>query len=105
MATMLNDDLPIFNLSAVVRDTGVKPDTLRAWERRYGLPEPQSTEGGHRLYSRRDIEIIKWLMAQREQGLGISKAVELWRQLEVAATDDEQAAQYIRTPSCNRRRP
>ena len=29
---------PLFNLKAVVRQTGIKPDTLRAWVRRYGLP-------------------------------------------------------------------
>ena len=38
-----------FNLKAVVQETGLKPDTLRAWERRYGLPQPDGTDGGHRL--------------------------------------------------------
>ena len=85
--SMLNDDVPIFNLRAVVQETGIKPDTLRAWERRYGLPIPKRTEGGHRLYSRRDIETVKWLLAQRKAGLGISKAVALWKQLDL----DEQA--------------
>ena len=28
---------PIYNLKSVARETGVKPDTLRAWERRYQL--------------------------------------------------------------------
>jgi len=88
---MLNDDVAIFNLSAVIHETGIKPDTLRAWERRYGLPMPERTEGGHRLYSRQDIETIKWLMAQREQGLGISKAVQLWRELQAAAEESHTA--------------
>jgi DNA-binding transcriptional MerR regulator/methylmalonyl-CoA mutase cobalamin-binding subunit len=30
--------------------TGVAPDTLRAWERRYGVVVPQRSEGGYRLY-------------------------------------------------------
>jgi hypothetical protein len=30
---------PTYNLKAVVRETGLKPDTLRAWERRYGFPQ------------------------------------------------------------------
>ena len=42
-------DGPYFNLKAVVQQTGLKPDTLRAWERRYGLPTPQRSSGGHRL--------------------------------------------------------
>ena len=42
---------PLFNTKAVSQETGVPADTFRAWERRYGVPRPQRTEGGHRLYS------------------------------------------------------
>lgn len=72
---------PTFNLKVVIRETGLKPDTLRAWERRYGLPEPRRTDGGHRLYSRRDIEMLKWLMARQDEGVSISRAVNLWHSL------------------------
>lgn len=75
-------DTPTFNLKVVLQETGIKPDTIRAWERRYGLPKPRRTEGGHRLYSQHDIEMIKWLMARQEEGLSISRAVDLWRSLE-----------------------
>lgn len=70
-----------YNLKVVVNETGIKPDTLRAWERRYGLPAPDRTDGGHRLYSDKDIATIKWLMARQEEGLSISRAVKLWRSL------------------------
>ncbi len=73
---------PIYNLKSVVQETGIRPDTLRAWERRYGLPEPARTEGRHRLYSQRDIEIVKWLLDRQQEGLRIKGAVELWRSLE-----------------------
>ncbi len=73
---------PAYNLKVVVSETGIKPDTLRAWERRYGLPQPQRTKGKHRLYSQHDLEIIKWLMARQSEGLSISRAVKLWQQLE-----------------------
>ena len=73
---------PTYNLKAVVRETGLKPDTLRVWERRYSLPQPKRTAGGHRLYSQQDINILKWLVARQKDGLSISRAVELWRQLE-----------------------
>ncbi|MFN3334677.1 MAG: MerR family DNA-binding transcriptional regulator, partial [Caldilinea sp.] len=46
-----SDKTPIYNLKAVVQETGLKADTLRAWERRYGVPTPQRTDSGHRLYS------------------------------------------------------
>ncbi|RME52281.1 MAG: MerR family transcriptional regulator, partial [Caldilineae bacterium] len=76
-----------YNLKAVVQETGVKPDTLRAWERRYGLPEPDRTPGGHRLYSQRDIDTLRWLLARQQEGLSISRAVELWRTLEAEGQD------------------
>ncbi len=77
----MDETTPTFNLKVVLRETGLKPDTLRAWERRYGLPEPGRTAGGHRLYSQRDIDTIKWLIARQEEGLSISKAVKLWHSL------------------------
>jgi DNA-binding transcriptional MerR regulator len=79
--------MPTFNLKAVLQETGLKPDTLRAWERRYGLPQPDRSPGGHRLYSQRDIDIIKWLMARQHEGLSISRAVDLWRSLEADGQD------------------
>jgi DNA-binding transcriptional MerR regulator len=71
---------PAFNLKVVLRETGIAADTLRAWERRYGLPMPQRSAGGHRLYSQRDIETIKWLIRKQMEGLSISRAVELWKE-------------------------
>jgi DNA-binding transcriptional MerR regulator len=75
----MNDDTPTYNLKAVVRETGLTPATLRAWERRYGLLKPQRSPGGHRLYSHNEIEMLKWLVRRQEEGLSISQAVELWR--------------------------
>jgi DNA-binding transcriptional MerR regulator len=76
-----------YNLKAVVQQTGLKPDTLRAWERRYGLPQPERSEGGHRLYSQRDIDTVGWLVARQREGLSISRAVELWEQVEESGQD------------------
>jgi len=81
----------MFNLKAVVQKTGVKPDTLRAWERRYGLPQPGRSKGGHRLYSQRDVDIIKWLTARQQEGLNIKRAVELWRRIEADGKEPVEA--------------
>jgi MerR family transcriptional regulator, light-induced transcriptional regulator len=78
---------PAFNLKVVLNETGIAADTLRAWERRYGLPMPQRTAGGHRLYSQRDIETIKWLMKRQAEGLSISRAVDLWKEQVSAGAD------------------
>ena len=78
---------PAYNLKVVLKETGIAADTLRAWERRYGLPMPQRSAGGHRLYSQRDIETIKWLMKRQGEGLSISRAVDLWNEQIASGTD------------------
>lgn len=83
----MRDTTPSYNLKVIVRETGIKPDTLRAWERRYALPMPQRTAGGHRLYSQRDLETVKWLMAREKEGMRIGQAVQLWRDLEASGED------------------
>ena len=80
-------DGPYLNLKAVVQQTGLKPDTLRAWERRYGLPTPERSSGGHRLYTRHDVDTLKWLIARQKEGLSIARAVDLWRQMESKGQD------------------
>ncbi len=78
---------PAFNLKVVLKETGIAADTLRAWERRYGLPLPQRSAGGHRLYSQRDIETIKWLIRRQTEGLSISRAVDLWKEQIASGAD------------------
>ena len=78
---------PTYNLKVVIKETGIAADTLRAWERRYGLPMPERSSGGHRLYSQRDIEIVKWLMSKQGEGLSISRAVDLWNELTESGQD------------------
>lgn len=67
-----------YNLGAVIRETGLNPDTLRAWERRYNLPQPTRSDGGQRLYSQKDLEILHWLIKKQNTGLRISQAAELY---------------------------
>ena len=83
----MSDKTPTYNLKAVVRETGLKPDTLRAWERRYGVPTPQRTDSGHRLYSQHDINTLRWLLDRQNEGMSISRAIELWNRLESEGAD------------------
>lgn len=84
---------PAYNLKVVIRETGLNAAVLRAWERRYGIPTPQRTPGGHRLYSQWDIETLKWLMARQAEGLSISRAVEQWKEIISAGRDPLSKAQ------------
>lgn len=82
-----NRQEPIYNIGAVVQETGIPAATLRAWERRYGFPEPERTGGGQRLYSWRDILALKWANARLEDGMRIGQAVELWQNLQATGED------------------
>ncbi len=75
----MDDKASAYNMKAVIKETGLTPATLRAWERRYGLFKPQRTKGGHRLYSEGNVALLKWLVEQQKAGLSISRAVDLWR--------------------------
>jgi len=80
----------IFNIKAVVKQTGLNPATLRAWERRYGFPNPHRTAGGHRQYSQHDIDALNWLIARQEEGISISHAIDLWRSYDDRGEDPLQ---------------
>lgn len=63
----------LFPIREVARLTGINPVTLRAWERRYGLIQPQRTESGHRLYSQADIDDVRSILGWIERGVAVSK--------------------------------
>ena len=56
---------PLYPMRVVLRRTGLTPDLLRAWERRYGVVAPGRTPGGQRLYSESDVERLTLLRARR----------------------------------------
>lgn len=81
------NQIPVYNLGAVLKETGLQADVLRAWEKRYGLPVPKRSSGGHRLYSDYDLAIIKWLRARQSEGMSISRAVTLWKEIRQSGHD------------------
>jgi MerR family transcriptional regulator, light-induced transcriptional regulator len=67
---------PLYNIGVVTRVTGVPVATLRAWERRYGFPHSSArTAGGHRLYSEKDIALLRSVKGQIDQGISARQAV------------------------------
>lgn len=77
--TDIQKSYPTYNIKVVAKETGVKPETIRSWERRYGLPRPERTHSGHRKYSDNDISIIQWLAQRQKEGMNISSAVSQWQ--------------------------
>jgi methanogenic corrinoid protein MtbC1 len=92
---------PVYNLSVVLKETDLKADVLRAWERRYALPQPQRTSGGHRLYSDYDIQVVKWLRARQAEGLSIRRAVELWKEIITSGRDPLMDYSRANAPTVN----
>src|SRR5436190_1633389 len=50
----------------------VSPNTLRAWERRFGYPKPQRTAGKHLLYTHGEVAALRDAL---QEGLSISSAI------------------------------
>src|SRR3712207_2443619 len=85
---------PRYNTKVVVRETGVPADTFRAWERRYNVPVPHRTATGQRLYSERDIAVVRWLRDRTAEGLTISQAVRLLEQGDGVTEPETQPAAW-----------
>ena len=66
-----------YRIGAVSKLTGIRPDTLRIWERRYKVVEPSRTEKGGRLYSRDDVSRLMKIKTLVDQGHAISTLVSL----------------------------
>ena len=62
----------------------VSPNTLRAWERRFGYPKPQRSPGKHRLYTHGEVAALRDAL---QEGLSISSAVSRAREGLSADTD------------------
>lgn len=61
----------------VAQRTGLTPDVLRAWERRYGAVTPVRSAGGQRHYSDADIERLTLLARASRAGRQIGQLVPL----------------------------
>ncbi len=59
------------------RRSGVSPELLRAWERRYGLLEPTRSAGGLRLYSSADLERVRTMQHHLAEGIAAAEAAAL----------------------------
>jgi DNA-binding transcriptional MerR regulator len=67
-------DEPVFSIGAVARVLGIPVPTLRTWEDRYGVVAPERSAGGHRLYSRQQLEQLRFLRDQVSAGLSPADA-------------------------------
>ena len=70
------EEEPELSIGDVVRATSLSEATLRAWERRYGFPQPQREPGGHRRYAAQEVTRLLRVIAERERGISLPVAIE-----------------------------
>jgi DNA-binding transcriptional MerR regulator/methylmalonyl-CoA mutase cobalamin-binding subunit len=89
------DDDANLRIGELSRRSGVSPELLRAWERRYALLRPARSAGGLRLYSAGDLERVRLMRQHMTQGLAAREAAALAAQAGApspAAAFDAQSA-------------
>src|SRR5207342_3478149 len=67
----------MLRIGELSKRSGVSPELLRAWERRYGLLEPTRSAGGLRLYSLDDLERVRRMQGHLAGGLAAAEAAAL----------------------------
>ncbi len=70
-----------YRIHVAAQLSGVRTELIRAWERRYGVLTPRRTPSGYRVYTERDVALLKRLKQLTEQGVSISEAATMLPQL------------------------
>jgi CheY-like chemotaxis protein len=85
----------VYSIGAVARMLGIPVATIRNWEERYGRVVPERSPGGHRLYSRDEVEQLRLVAARVSGGLS---AADAHRLLAAPGQDDQLAAEHGASP-------
>jgi DNA-binding transcriptional MerR regulator len=70
-------EVGLFRIGELSRRSGVSPELLRAWERRYDLLQPTRSPGGLRLYAASDLERVQAMQRHLARGLAAAEAAAL----------------------------
>jgi methanogenic corrinoid protein MtbC1 len=62
-----------YRIKAVSRLTGIRPELLRRWEKRYRLFKPQRAENRYREFDDEDVQLLLYLRQQIAQGRSIGE--------------------------------
>ncbi|MBD0321212.1 MAG: MerR family transcriptional regulator, partial [Gemmatimonadetes bacterium] len=101
MSTTLSEaHEPKHPIRVVSERTGLSPDVLRAWEKRYRAVEPpRRTGGSQRLYSDADVDRLRMLRRVTQAGRSIGQVAELsTAELAALVREDEAALHTAPTP-------
>ena len=68
-----------YRMATIARLTAFSPQRLRAWERRYELLLPRRGPGGHRLYGRQDLRVLRAIRQLLDAGRSIGEINDIGR--------------------------
>jgi DNA-binding transcriptional MerR regulator len=74
MIWVVDQERPVYSISAVARMVNVPVGTLRTWEDRYGQVIPARNDSGHRLFSRQQVEQLRFIQTQMSEGASAADA-------------------------------
>ena len=77
----------LIRIGELSRRTGLSPDVVRAWERRYDLLNPTRTDGGYRLYGPSDLSRLRLMQHYLARGIPTAQAAGLVHRVQTAAFD------------------
>jgi len=66
-----------YRIATVAELTGVPEPTLRAWERRYGVPSPERTASGYRLYTVTAVDEVRAMSSLCDGGMAAAEAAKV----------------------------
>ena len=98
MNMIVTEQRPLYGIGTVARLSGIKPDTLRVWERRYGLGASHKSDNGRRLYTQTDLEHLQIISRLVKQGFRIGEIASMERKTLAAILDQGVAKQSCPTP-------
>ncbi|HLT36250.1 MAG TPA: MerR family transcriptional regulator, partial [Enhygromyxa sp.] len=85
-----------YRIQTVAEMTGVPAATLRAWERRYGIPSPERSSSSYRLFSEHDVASVRKLKELCDQGMAPAEAARLVSRIEEASNTPVEGDPYRR---------
>jgi DNA-binding transcriptional MerR regulator len=74
------EEQAVYSIGAVARMLEIPSSTLRGWEERYGIVTPDRSHGSQRLYSRNEVEQLRFIKSQIESGKSAADAHRLLSQ-------------------------
>ncbi|HEX7493708.1 MAG TPA: MerR family transcriptional regulator [Bacteroidales bacterium] len=89
----MEDGVNVFSIKDLENFSGIKAHTIRIWEKRYKILEPDRTESNIRTYSETELKKILNVAYLNRNGLKISK---------IARLDEDELTQQVMTISSRR---